>query len=78
MQQKVRLESNKHYYLIIGKYLQHTRNNKGNQTYCQPVTTNEGPALDSRAPAKDHTAESDINGSSDLGFVAHHGYGQTM
>ena len=35
--------------------IKHTRNNKGNQKYCQPVMTNEGPALDSRALAQDLT-----------------------
>ena len=35
--------------------MMYTRNNKGNQKYCQSVMTNEGPALDSRALAQDLT-----------------------
>ena len=45
--------------------------------FCQPVTTNEGPALDSRVLARDLEAESAMNGSTGLRLGAPHGYGQT-
>ena len=45
--------------------------------FCQSVTTNEGPALDSRVLARDLEAESAMNGSTGLRLGAPHGYGQT-
>ena len=40
--------------LIIYDYITHKKQLK-KKKYCQPVTTNEGPALDSRALAQDLT-----------------------